>query len=106
MRRTRTRASDRKEGVGDSSPPECERRRLLAVDSAASVAMLDNSVWSPYGAPAGATGDNQCQIDRPRKPRKQAKTAAAGCDQVPERFHGKEGVDGSSPSEGFVKAPA
>jgi hypothetical protein len=35
MRRTRTRASDRKEGVGDSSPPECERRRLLAVDSAA-----------------------------------------------------------------------
>ena len=50
MRRTRTRASDRKEGVGDSSPPECERRRLLAVDSPASVAMLDNSVWSPYGA--------------------------------------------------------
>ena len=50
MRRTRTRASDRKEGVGDSSPPECERRRLLAVNSAASVAMLDNSVWSPYGA--------------------------------------------------------
>jgi hypothetical protein len=34
-------------------------------------------------------------------PRKQAKTAAVGCDQLPEAFHGKEGVSGSSPSEGL-----
>jgi hypothetical protein len=26
-----------------------------------------------------------------------------GCDQLPESFHGKEGADGSSPSEGFTK---
>jgi hypothetical protein len=29
-----------------------------------------------------------------------------GCDQLPESFHGKEGVDGSSPSEGFSFLPA
>ena len=34
---------------------------------------------------------------------KQAKTVAVGCDLLPETFHGKEGVDGSSPSEGFEK---
>jgi hypothetical protein len=32
-------------------------------------------------------------------------TVAAGCDRLPETFHGKEGVDGSSPSEGSAKAP-
>jgi hypothetical protein len=32
---------------------------------------------------------------------RQAKTVAVGCDQLPESFHGKEGVDGSSPSEGL-----
>jgi hypothetical protein len=36
----------------------------------------------------------------------QAKTVAVGCDQLPETFHGKEGVDGSSPSEGFAEPPA
>jgi hypothetical protein len=29
-----------------------------------------------------------------------------GCDRLPEKFHGKEGVDGSSPSEGFEFPPA
>ena len=28
-----------------------------------------------------------------------------GCDQLPKRAHGKEGVDGSSPSEGSAKVP-
>ena len=31
---------------------------------------------------------------------RQRKTVAVGCDRLPEAFHGKEGVDGSSPSEG------
>ena len=35
-----------------------------------------------------------------RKRLKQAKTVAVGCDQLPIGAHGKEGVDGSSPSEG------
>src|SRR6266480_2931670 len=30
-----------------------------------------------------------------------AKTLAAGCDQLRATFHGKEGVDGSSPSENW-----
>jgi hypothetical protein len=38
----------------------------------------------------------------PQERRKQAKTVAVGCD----RFRGKEGVDGSSPSEGLYKSPA
>ena len=29
-------------------------------------------------------------------------TVAVGCDQLPKSFHGKEGVDGSSPSEGSL----
>jgi hypothetical protein len=35
--------------------------------------------------------------------RNQAKTVAVGCDRLPIGAHGKEGVDGSSPSEGFAK---
>jgi hypothetical protein len=41
----------------------------------------------------------------PPKRLRQAKTVAVACDQLPEPFHGKEGVDGSSPSEGSAKAP-
>jgi hypothetical protein len=40
-----------------------------------------------------------------RKRLRQAKTVAVGCDRLPEAFHGKEGVDGSSPSEGLHKSP-
>jgi hypothetical protein len=49
---------------------------------------------------AGATSGNRWQMRGPRKRRKQAKTVATGCDQLPFGAHGKEGVDGSSPSEG------
>src|SRR5829696_3192195 len=42
---------------------------------------------------------------RRQRRRNQAKTVAVGCDPLPESFHGKEGVDGSSPSEGSAKAP-
>ena len=59
-------------------------------------------LWSP----AVATGGNRWQMERPRKRLQKAKTVAVGCDQLPEAFHGKEGVDGSSPSEGFAKVPA
>jgi hypothetical protein len=36
---------------------------------------------------------------------KQAKIVATGCDRLPIGAHGKEGVDGSSPSEGSAKVP-
>ena len=42
----------------------------------------------------------------PSKPQNQAKSVATGCHRLPATFHGKEGVDGSSPSEGFKKRPA
>ncbi len=59
----------------------------------------------PLWSPVVATRGNQGQIDSAQKPRKQAKTVAVGCDQLPREAHGKEGVDGSSPSEGSAKAP-
>jgi hypothetical protein len=58
-------------------------------------------LWSP----AVATGGNRWQMERPRKRLKKAKAVAVGCDQLPEAFHGKEGVSGSSPEEGSAKAP-
>ena len=43
------------------------------------------------------------QIESRRKRREQAKTVAAGCDQLPGPAHGKEGVNGSSPEEALQK---
>src|SRR6266487_4306609 len=59
----------------------------------------------PLWSPVVATRGNQRQIDRPPIPQKQAEAVATGCHRLPEKFHGKEGVDGSSPSEGSAKAP-
>ncbi len=59
----------------------------------------------PLWSPAGATGGNQSQTVSRQKPQKQAKSVATGCHGLPSTFHGKEGVDGSSPSEGSAKAP-
>ena len=60
----------------------------------------------PLWSPVVATGGSQWQIRSARKPPKQAKSVAAGCHRLREKFHGKEGVDGSSPSEGFSFLPA
>jgi hypothetical protein len=57
----------------------------------------------PLWSPVVATGGNHWQNAQGRKPQKQAKTVATGCHRLPEKFHGKEGVDGSSPSEGLRK---
>jgi hypothetical protein len=54
-------------------------------------------LWSPVVATIG----NLWQIAQAREPRNQAKTVAVDCDRAPEKFHGKEGVDGSSPPEGL-----
>jgi hypothetical protein len=55
----------------------------------------------PLWSPAVATGSNRWQMGgRPERLR-QAQTIAVGCDRLPKLFHGKEGVDGSSPSEGL-----
>jgi hypothetical protein len=57
----------------------------------------DGALWSPVVA----TGGNQPQTHRAHRRRIQAKTVAVGCHPLPETFHGKEGIDGSSPSEGL-----
>jgi hypothetical protein len=59
-------------------------------------------LWST----AGATGGNQSQLEGRQKRLKRAKSVAVGCDRLPPGPHGKEGVDGSSPSEGFAKVAA
>ncbi len=59
----------------------------------------------PLWSPVAATGGNRSQMQRAQKPPNQAETAAVGCDRLPRRGHGKEGVDGSSLSEGSAKAP-
>jgi hypothetical protein len=47
-------------------------------------------------------GRNRWQIEQARERRESPKTVAVGCDWLPR--NGKEGVDGSSPSEGFTKS--
>jgi hypothetical protein len=59
----------------------------------------DGALWSPVVAPGGY----RSQIALPQNQHKQAKVVAVGCDQLPRRAHGKEGVSGSSPEEGFEK---
>ena len=51
-------------------------------------------------SPAGATGGNQWQMRRARKPLKQTDPQLMATHGNGSRPHGKEGVDGSSPSEG------
>src|SRR5881394_2664683 len=59
----------------------------------------------PLWSPVVATRGNRWQTGRAGRRRKQAETVAVSCDRLPEAAHGKEGVDGSSPSEGSAKAP-
>src|SRR5256885_15536060 len=47
----------------------------------------------------------QSAANAPRsKTAETSQSVATVCHQLPEKFHGKEGVDGSSPSEGFAKS--
>jgi hypothetical protein len=54
---------------------------------------------------AVATSGNRWQMGSAENGSDKPNSFALGCDQLPESFHGKEGVDGSSPSEGSAKAP-
>jgi hypothetical protein len=57
----------------------------------------------PLWSPVLAIGGNQRQVGCPSKPQEQAKSVATGCDRLRAKFHGKEGVDGSSPSGALQK---
>ncbi len=54
--------------------------------------------------PRGCNWWQSTAIGQTRKRRKQAKTVAVRSDRLPREVQGKEGVDGSSPSEGSAKA--
>jgi hypothetical protein len=75
------------------------KKRRVALQSGISRPTMER-LWSL----AVATSGNRWQMDGPRKRGNQAKTVAVGCDQLPKGAHGKEGVDGSSPSEGSAKS--
>jgi hypothetical protein len=94
-----TAVADSVVGVGQS----CSPRSARAIDA---LAAQPNRGMEPLWSPAGAPSGNQRQIAGPRKPLNQAKFVAMRCHQLPERFDGKKGVDGSSPSEGLQKSPA
>jgi hypothetical protein len=96
-------------GVGGEQLPERGARDGEANGgarrTAASLARNGQQRVEPLWSPVVATRGNQRQTGRRRKRPKQAKTVAVGCQPLPPRFHGKEGVSGSSPEEGSVKAP-
>src|SRR5258706_23371 len=54
-------------------------------------------------SPAGGNGGNRGEMGRPRKPLKQADPQPVATHGKRFAAHGKEGVDGSSPPEGFIK---
>jgi hypothetical protein len=62
----------------------------------------DGAFMEPSGRNQWQPVTNRNAAKRP----KQAKTVATGCDWLPIGAYGKEGVDGSSPSEGLPKVPA
>ena len=68
-------------------------RRVLPSRTTADGALMEQSGrnwWQPVA------------MEKPKKGLKEAKTVAMGCDRLPFGAHGKEGVDGSSPSEGLA----
>jgi hypothetical protein len=69
------------------------------------VAFIGDRGWSICGADRAHPMATSRKCDELEKRPKPAKTVAAGCHRLPIGAHGKEGVDGSSPSEGSAKSP-
>jgi len=90
----------------DSAQTGNEYTRLARLSSRRDVANSDNKLWSLYGAqrsqPVATGGKCDGSKNREIKPKPLPWVAT----KLPELFHGKEGVDGSSPSEGLFKSPA
>jgi hypothetical protein len=70
------------------------------------VALGDDGGWSIYGAERSQPVATGGKWVGPENGSNKPKTVAVGCDQLPIGAHGKEGIDGSSPSEGFRLLPA
>src|SRR3989442_11440448 len=77
-------------------------RRGLRVTTRSRVSTPLPGEWMEHlWSPAGATGGTRWQMGRARKPLKQADPQPVATHGTGFGAHGKEGVDGSSPSEGF-----
>ncbi len=85
--------------------PPLSQRGSMSVLAPAVCCLHGRQRMEQFWSRAVATSGNRWQMGTPRKRRNQAKTVAVGCDQLPIGAHGKEGVDGSSPSEGSAEAP-
>src|SRR5439155_23096765 len=68
-------SNGRREGETPAGEPGCSQSRQRRMEP----------LWSPVVA----TGGNHRQIERTRKPQKQAKSVATGCHRLPPNFHGK-----------------
>jgi hypothetical protein len=77
---------------------------VLPVAAALEEVRLAGEMKRPLMEPSGRNRWHRSQMRRRRKRLRQAKTVAVGCDRLPGEAHGKEGVDGSSPSEGSQKS--
>src|SRR6184192_3935684 len=81
----------------------CAHKPLQETDRTSSSAVPR---MEPSWSPVVANGGNRRQIEESRKPQKQAKTVAVGCDPLPEKFHGKQGVCGGLPPVAGGPLPA
>jgi hypothetical protein len=60
----------------------------------------------PLWSPAVATASKRSRREGLESPLETARSFATGCQRLPPRRHGKDGVDGSSPSEASSEVPA
>jgi hypothetical protein len=88
---------------GPLDPSKATRNPRMHAHAPAHRSRRGQQIMEPLWSPVVATGGNQWQIGSALKPLEQAKTVAVGCDRLREKFHGKEGVSGSSPEEGSAK---
>src|SRR5438094_1811110 len=85
----------------DQAPSRTESTTELGVTARPMLAPWDGAFMEPRGCNWWQSTANRTGAEAP----KTSKTVAIRCDRLPREVHGKEGVDGSSPSEGSTKAP-
>jgi hypothetical protein len=88
-----SRVSDQRPPGASKDPRSASTRLHLLPDKATK----DGAFMEPRGCNRSQSEATQQRVEGA----KQAKSVAVGCQRLLPRFHGKEGVDGSSPSEGL-----
>jgi hypothetical protein len=101
--RCRSRTARSSWSIVSSSPCACDARKRQARTAMTACCLHGRPRMEHLWSRAVATGGNRSRMGWQQKRLQQAKTLAVGCHWLPIGAHGKEGVDGSSPSEGFRK---